>query len=61
MYTHSQWTQVVDAVFVCFALDRDLNACTHVEVHEVVAKLPSVGPVFEQPDGHLAYGNPQRV
>jgi len=52
---------VVDAVFVCFALDRDLNACTHVEVHEVVAKLPSVGPVFEQPDGHLAYGNPQRV
>ena len=52
---------MVDAVFVCFALDRDLNACTHVEVHEVVAKLPSVGPVFEQPDGHLAYGNPQRV
>ncbi|KAF5839602.1 plasma-membrane choline transporter-domain-containing protein [Dunaliella salina] len=53
--------QIVDAVFVCFALDRDMNACTIVEVHEVVSKLPTVGPVFEQPDGNIAYGNPQRV
>ena len=32
MRTHL-YIQVVDAVFVCFALDCDLNACTHVEVH----------------------------
>jgi len=37
--------QVVDAVFVCVAVDRDMHAVTHVEVHEVVSKLPTVGPV----------------
>ncbi len=54
-------TQIVDAVFVCFALDRDMSACTIVEVHEVVSKLPTVGPLFEQPDGNIAYGRPERV
>eukprot|EP00983_Pelagomonas_calceolata_P104515 1159036-Pelagomonas_calceolata.AAC.13 len=58
---HHCTLQIVDAVFVCFALDRDMNTCTIVEVHEVVSKLPTVGPVFEQPDGRIAYGNPQRV
>ncbi|GFH18108.1 uncharacterized protein HaLaN_14852, partial [Haematococcus lacustris] len=50
--------QVVDAVFLCFALDRDMRTCTRVEVHQVYCCLPTVGPVVEQPDGDVAYGRP---
>ncbi|KAL6758844.1 plasma-membrane choline transporter-domain-containing protein [Haematococcus lacustris] len=49
---------VVDAVFLCFALDRDMRTCTRVEVHQVYCCLPTVGPVVEQPDGDVAYGRP---
>ncbi|KAJ9516143.1 hypothetical protein QJQ45_024571 [Haematococcus lacustris] len=35
---------VVDAVFLCFALDRDMRTCTRVEVHQVYCCLPTVGP-----------------
>jgi hypothetical protein len=49
---------IVDALFVCYALDRDRAAVTKTEVHEIFSLLP-VGAVVEQPDGQYAYGNPQ--
>jgi len=49
---------VVDAVFLCFALDRDAAACTRLEVHAVYTCLPTVGPVVENPAGDYAYGAP---
>lgn len=51
---------IVDAVFICFALDRDTQTISHPEVHEVFSLLP-VGAVIEQPDGELQYGAPQHV
>lgn len=50
--------QVVDAVFLCFAMDRDMALCTRLEIHEVYCQLPTVGPVVEQPGGEVAYGQP---
>jgi hypothetical protein len=42
-----------------FAMDRDAQACTRLEVHEVYTLLPSnkapMG-VVEQPDGNYAFG-----
>lgn len=41
-------------------MDRDAQACTRLEVHEVYALLPSnkapLG-VVEQPDGNYAFGS----
>mmetsp|Transcript_4149 Transcript_4149/g.6836 ORF Transcript_4149/g.6836 Transcript_4149/m.6836 type:complete len:557 (-) Transcript_4149:830-2500(-) len=52
---------VVQAVFVCYALDREAHTVTRQDVHEVYIKLPTVGPVVENPDGHLSYGAPSSV
>eukprot|EP00798_Chlamydomonas_sp_ICE-L_P010067 gene10067-7963_t len=30
---------IIDAVFICYAMDKDLNLCTHREVHEVLKSL----------------------
>lgn len=49
---------ILDAVFVCFAWDRDTARVTREDVHVVLKQLPTVGPVVEQPDGGLAYGAP---
>lgn len=46
---------VIDAVFICFAMDRDMQSCSRVEVHEIYSKLPSVGPVVQNPDGGYMY------
>lgn len=47
---------VVESVYICFALDRDMQAVTRYEVHEVYNKLPSVN-VVQNPDGSVAYAN----
>lgn len=49
----------MDAVYICFAMDRDAHACTRLEVHEVYSQLPSnkaPGGVVENPDGNYAFG-----
>jgi hypothetical protein len=46
---------VVEAVYICFALDRDLQAVTRYEVHEVYEKIPSINQVIQNPDGSVAY------
>ena len=38
-----------------------MQVVSMVEVHEVYCKLPSVGPVVENPDGGYAYAAPNRV
>ncbi|KAK9787237.1 hypothetical protein WJX73_001621 [Symbiochloris irregularis] len=48
---------VVDAVFMCYAMDRDTQAVTNMEVHEVFSHVP-VGVAVENPDGNLGYGAP---
>jgi hypothetical protein len=51
---------IIDAVFICFAMDRDMHQCSRLEVHEVYTQLPKVGPVVENPDGAYAYAAPAR-
>ena len=46
---------VVDAVFYCYALDRDTGATTRSDVHEVLDRVPC-GVVVQNPGGGLAYG-----
>jgi len=48
---------IVDALFVCYATDRDRSQVTKQEVHEVYSQLP-IGAVVEQPDGTRLYGAP---
>jgi hypothetical protein len=36
-------------------MDRDHQTCSHVDIAEVYTRLPSVGPVIENPDGGLLY------
>jgi hypothetical protein len=46
---------VVEAVYICFALDRDLQAVTRYEVREVYEKIPSIIQVIQNPNGSVAY------
>lgn len=46
---------VVESVYICFALDRDMQAVTRYEVHEVYEKIPSIHQVVQNPDGSVAY------
>jgi len=47
---------VVDAVFVCFAMDRDRHRVTMPEVHELYLQLPSAkGAAVQNPDDSYAY------
>lgn len=50
---------VIESVYICFALDRDLQAVTRAEVHAVYHQLPSVqGALVQNPDGSIAYAQP---
>jgi hypothetical protein len=49
---------IIDTVYICFAMDRDHQTCSHVDIAEVYTRLPSVGPVIENPDGGLSYAAP---
>jgi hypothetical protein len=52
---------IVDAVFVCYAFDREYNLCSQPDVHEVYAHLPGAGGcpgdayLVTHPDGSMAY------
>jgi hypothetical protein len=48
---------VVDAVFFCYAVDKDMQTVTRADVHDVFSQVP-VGVAVEQPGGGLAYGAP---
>lgn len=54
---------VIDSVFVCYAIDRDVGACSSQQVHEVFSQIPgcqpeggysSAGPYAPFPPGPLA-------
>lgn len=50
---------VVDAAYICFAMDRDAGTVSRHDVHDVYVALPSnkaPGGVVEQPGGTFAYG-----
>lgn len=47
---------IVDALYVCYATDRDQSEVTKEDVHDVFSQLP-VGAVIEQPDGTRSYGS----
>lgn len=51
---------VLDAAFLCWALDRDANTVTvHKEVYDAFCALPlkpASGAVVEGPDGRVLYG-----
>lgn len=40
---------VVDSVFVCYAVDRDVNACSQSQVHEVLKEVPGCLPMQGSP------------
>eukprot|EP00891_Asterochloris_glomerata_P002800 jgi/Astpho2/2800/e_gw1.00050.66.1_t len=48
---------IVDAVFFCYAIDKDSHTVTREEVHEVFSQVP-VGVAVENPDGGMVYGAP---
>eukprot|EP00775_Hariotina_reticulata_P001350 gene1350-1691_t len=57
-FLNSILLSIVDAVYICFAMDRDAHACSRLEVHQVYDLLPSnkaPGGVVEQPDGNYAF------
>lgn len=52
---------IVDTVYICYAMDRDTRTITNAEVHAIYAEVPGVvGPVVENPDGGMVYGAPDR-
>jgi len=59
-YLNSVLLSVVDAVYICYAMDRDGHTVTRPEVHQVYTLLPSnkapMG-VVEQPDGSYAFAD----
>lgn len=53
---------VLDACFICWALDRDSAAVSKPEVHAAFGAVPlkpAAGVAVEQPGGGLAYGATQ--
>lgn len=50
---------IVSAVYVCYAMDKDRNCVTRPEVHEVFVMLPQPpGAAVQNPDGDYAYAAP---
>ena len=47
--------QVLDACFVCWAIDRDAHALSQPDIAAVFAVVPLPGAVVAQPDGGVAY------
>ncbi len=60
--THLPTLRVLDACFVCWALDRDSSAVSKPEVHSAFEAVPvqplqpATGVAVQQPGGGLAYG-----
>lgn len=59
-YLNSVLLSIVDAVYICFAMDKDRHTMTRPDVHQVYVLLPSnkapMG-VVEQPDGSYAFAD----
>lgn len=51
----------LDAVFICFALDKERNTIANAEIYEALLEAAHErGVVVESPDGELGYGNAGR-
>jgi hypothetical protein len=50
---------VVDAVFLCYAMDKDSNKIHHQEFHSVFEEVnrKQQGAVVQNPNGNVMYGN----
>lgn len=51
---------VLDAVFVCWAIDLDSQTVSQPDVYAIFMAVPVPGRVVEQPDGNIAYGAGQQ-
>ena len=53
---------VLDAVFLCWAIDKDSQTVSNPQIYEVMetVPLPNAGAVVQQPDGGLEYGDPRQ-
>lgn len=40
---------IVDAVFICYAMDKDTQSVTRLEVHEVFSQVREPGPLSLSP------------
>jgi len=49
---------IVDATYLCYAIDKDTQTITKPDVHEIYSKMP-VGAAVENPDGEVLVGAPQ--
>lgn len=49
---------MIDALYICYAMDRDTHSCTKLQIHEVYSCIP--GAIVQQPDGGYAYGAPHQ-
>ena len=51
---------VLDAVFLCWAIDKDSQTVSNPQIYEVMetVPLPNSGAMVQQPDGGLEYGDP---
>lgn len=51
---------VLDATFVCWAIDKDSHTVSHPEVYEAFLAVPlPPGAVVQHPGGGMVYGAPQ--
>ncbi|KAG2425823.1 hypothetical protein HXX76_013448 [Chlamydomonas incerta] len=48
---------VVNTLYICFALDKDQRRVTHPEIHAIYNMVP--GLAVQQPDGNIVYGAPE--
>ncbi|PNW73072.1 hypothetical protein CHLRE_14g617800v5 [Chlamydomonas reinhardtii] len=48
---------VVNTLYICFALDKDQRRVTHPEIHAIYNQVP--GLAVQQPDGNIVYGAPE--
>eukprot|EP00798_Chlamydomonas_sp_ICE-L_P031038 gene31038-7130_t len=48
---------VVNSVYICYAMDRDANTVTKPAFHKIFEELPNMqGALVQNPDGGIAYG-----
>eukprot|EP00798_Chlamydomonas_sp_ICE-L_P024163 gene24163-9750_t len=48
---------IVNTIYICYAMDRDAQQNSHPEIHEIYSAIPTLqGALVQNPDGALAYG-----
>jgi len=61
-FFNSLLLNIVDAVFICYAMDKDRATVCNAAAHEIFMIVPvAVGPVVQQPDGNIGYAPPPQV